>query len=86
MMEEFDQNIPSEYRPLSPWAYFGYSLLFSIPLIGIICLIIFAFDSTNINRRNYARSFFCAFLIAAILFLVLMVLGINIATITSRSL
>ncbi len=52
-----------KYRPLSPWAYFGYSLLFSIPLIGFIFLIIFSFNSRNINRRNYARSFFCAALV-----------------------
>ncbi len=49
-----------KYRPLSPWAYFGYSLLFGIPLIGLIFLLIFSFNSRNINRRNFARSFFCS--------------------------
>ena len=38
-------NIPSEYKPLSPWAYFGYNLLFSIPFVGFIMMIVFAFDS-----------------------------------------
>lgn len=52
-----------KYRPLSPWAYFGYSLLFGIPLIGFIFLLIFSFNSRNINRRNFARSFFCAALV-----------------------
>ena len=58
---------PEEYRPLSPWAYFGYSILFSIPLIGLIFNIVFCFSSANINRRNYARSFWCVYIFALIL-------------------
>lgn len=49
-----------KYRPLSPWAYFGYSLLFGLPIIGFVFLLVFSFNSRNINRRNFARSFFCA--------------------------
>lgn len=63
-------NIPREYRPISAWGYFGYNILFSIPLVGFICLIIFSFDSSNINRRSYARSFFIIYLIIAIVFLI----------------
>lgn len=66
-MENQNMNIPSEYRPLSAWAYVGYNLLFSVPLIGFIFLIIYAFDNTNINRRNYARSFFCMMLISLVI-------------------
>lgn len=73
-----NQNIPNEYRVLSPWAYFGYNLLFSIPIIGLIMAIVFACDSSNLNRRNYARSFFCGLLIAVIIFAVFMFLGIGI--------
>ena len=75
---ESNQNvqIPYQYKPLSPWAYFGYSLLFSIPLVGFILLIVFSFSNDNINRRNYARSFFCALLVVAILFAVFAVLGL----------
>ena len=72
-------NIPNEYKPLSPWAYVGYNLLFSIPLVGFIMMIVFAFDSSNINRRNYARSFFCAMLIGIIIAIVLMVILFGIA-------
>ena len=72
-----NQNIPNEYRVLSPWAYFGYNLLFSIPLIGFILAIVFAFDSSNLNRRNYARSFFCGLLIAVIILVAFLVLGIG---------
>ncbi len=64
---EINNNIPNEYRVLSPWAYFGYSILFAIPLIGFICAIVFACDNSNLNRRNFARSYFCGLLIAVIL-------------------
>ncbi len=67
--------VPPQYKPLSPWAYFGYSLLFAIPLVGLICLIVFSFNDDNINRRNYARSFFCALLIAVILTIILTVIA-----------
>lgn len=33
--------LPEKYRPLGMWAYFGYTILFSIPLLGFIFLIIF---------------------------------------------
>ena len=72
-------DLPDQYKPLSPWAYFGLNLLFAVPIVGFIFLIVFSFKKTNINRRNYARSFFCALLIAAAVFitflLVMLVLG-----------
>ena len=68
-------NIPYEYRPLSAWAYFGYKILFSIPLIGFILLIVFACNGENINRRSFARSYFCGLLI------VLILVGITVALI-----
>lgn len=71
---EINNNIPNEYRVLSPWAYFGYSILFAIPLIGFICAIVFACDSSNLNRRNFARSYFCGLLIAVILIVLFAVL------------
>ena len=63
-------NIPNEYKPISAWGYFEYNILFSIPIIGFIFLIVFSFDSSNINRRNYARSFFIIYLLIAIVFLI----------------
>ena len=71
---EINNNIPNEYRVLSPWAYFGYSILFAIPLIGFILAIVFAFDNSNLNRRNFARSYFCGLLIAVILIVLFVVL------------
>lgn len=71
---EINNNIPNEYRVLSPWAYFGYSILFAIPLVGLICAIVFAFNNSNLNRRNFARSYFCGLLIAVILIIFVAVL------------
>ena len=71
---EINNNIPNEYRVLSPWAYFGYSILFAIPLVGLICAIVFACDNSNLNRRNFARSYFCGLLIAVILIILFVVL------------
>ena len=51
-------QLPEQYRPLSMWEYFGYSLLFNIPVVGFVFLIVFSFSGSNINRRNYARSYF----------------------------
>ena len=64
------------FSPLSPWAYFGYSLLFSIPLVGFVCLIIFSCSNENINRRNYARSFWCMLLLVVPAILILIVAGL----------
>lgn len=54
------------YKPLSPWAYFGYGLLFAIPVVGIILIIIMSFSAKNINLKNFARSF-CIFLLLALI-------------------
>ncbi len=70
-------EIPYQYRPLSAWAYWGYSILFAIPLVGFILLIVFSFSDENINRRNFARSYFCWLLIAIIVTVVLLLLGVS---------
>ena len=59
--------LPKEYRPISAWGYVWINILFSIPLIGLICLIAFCFSDANIARRNYARSFFAALLLLVII-------------------
>ena len=74
-----NKNIPAKYQPLSAWAYFGYQLLFAIPLVGFILLIVFSFNDDNINRRNYARSYFCSLLIGAIIGVIALVFGFGIA-------
>ena len=77
----------NEYRPLSSWGYVGYNLLFAIPLVGFVCMIVFALDSSYIARRNYARSYLCLMLIgliiAIIAIILVLVFGISIAGLSS---
>jgi len=68
------KEIPEENKPLSPWAYFGLQLLFAIPVVGFIFLIIFSISGSNINRRNFARSYWCSLIIVAILAIICIVL------------
>ncbi len=67
-------SLPDKYSPLGAWAYFAYSILFTIPVIGFICLVVFALGGDNINRRNFARSYFCGFILAIILIAFMIVL------------
>ena len=61
-------NLPEEYRPISMWGYFGYQILSSIPCVGFIALLIFAFGGTkNVNLKNFARSYFCFTIILVVL-------------------
>lgn len=70
------QNIPGEYKPISMWGYFGYEILFMIPFIGWIILLIFALGGhSNINVKNFARSYFCLLIIVVILFIIIAALG-----------
>ncbi len=63
-------RIPSEYTPISMWGYFGYQILFSIPIIGWICIIVFALTASNQNLKNFARSQFCIFILWFILLMI----------------
>ena len=68
--------IPEQYQPLSPWAYFGLQLLYSIPIVGFIFLIIFSCKSDNINRRNFTRSYWCSLILVAVVAVVFLFLSI----------
>ena len=68
-------NVPEQYKPIGMWGYFGYQLLFAIPIVGFICLIVFSLSNSNINRRNYARSYFCIVIIALVVCLVVFLAG-----------
>ena len=61
---------------LQPWTYFGLGILYSLPLVGWIFLIVHAVSSQNLNRRNYARSYFCVYVLAIILIAVLGAMGV----------
>ncbi len=72
-------NIPEEYKPISMWGYFGYEILFSLPIIGIILLIVFSLGGTkNVNLKNFARSYFCIIIIISIVLIILLsVVGLD---------
>lgn len=69
-------NLLDEYRPISMWGYFGYEILFSIPIVGFILLLVFSFGGTkNVNLRNFARSYFCFLIVVVILVIIIAVIG-----------
>ena len=70
-------NVPEEYSPISPWGYFGLNILFAIPFIGFLILLILSFASSNINVRNYARSFWIPLLLVLIGLLILFISGFS---------
>ena len=63
-----------QFKPVSAWGYVGYTILFAIPVLGLIFLIVFACSGKKINRRNYARSYFCVLLLGILASIVLGVL------------
>ena len=65
-MQENNDN-----RLITPWGYIGYSLLFAIPIVGLICAIVFAFSSTYPCRKNYARSFLIGIIITIVVSIIL---------------
>ena len=80
-----ENNLPEDLKPISPWGYLGYSLLFSIPLIGTIMLFIYAFGGTSkVNLRNYARSYFCIILLYVIVIVFLAATGVLSALFSGR--
>jgi uncharacterized membrane protein len=84
-MEEENLNIPESHKPISMWGYFGYELLFSIPCVGFIVLLVFAFGGNkNINVKNFARSYFCFLILGVvfviIVFLIMGLLGVSVAS------
>ena len=72
------QKLPPKYRPIRAWGYFGLNILFAIPVIGWICLIVFACSKKNIVRRSYARSFFCGLIIAVIVVGIMLILSFTV--------
>ena len=63
-----NNQVPEEYRPIGMWGYFGYELLFMIPIVGLIMVLIFSFGGTaNKNLKNFARSQFCIWIVIAVL-------------------
>lgn len=65
-----------DYTPISMWGYFGYKILFAIPILGFILILIFSFGGTrNVNLRNFARSTFCLFIILIVVALLIFLIA-----------
>ena len=78
-IDERTVGTSEEFKPITMWGYFGYELLFSIPLVGFILLIVFSTGGTrNVNLKNFARSYFCYYIIVAVITAI--VFGILLAT------
>lgn len=66
--------------PLSTGSFLGYLLLFSVPLVGFICQLVFAFGQGNVNRKNLARAYLLLQVITtALTFLLFFIFGAAIA-------
>jgi hypothetical protein len=61
-----DKLLPKAYRPLSPWSYFWRSFLYTIPVIGLIFVLIHAFASKSRHGRSYARFYLLLAIVAII--------------------
>lgn len=72
-LKQIEKHLPKSYRPISGWGYFWRAVLYAIPVLGWIVLLINALGSKNRNGRNFARSYFCALLIAIIVAVVVFV-------------
>ena len=64
--------LPYKYQPLSAWEYWGLMILYAIPVIGFIVLIVHSFSDDNVNRRSFARSYFCTIVVV---FIIIFLLG-----------
>ena len=74
-LKQIEKHLPKSYRPISGWGYFWRAVLYAIPVLGWLVLLINAIGSKNRNGRNFARSYFCALLIALIAAVVVVVLS-----------
>ena len=78
-MEEI--RLPEKYQPISPAAYFWLGVLFALPVVGFIFLIVFSCSNGNINRRNFARSYFIPYIIAFVIIIICLITGAGAAII-----
>lgn len=75
-------KIPSEYYPVSSWGFVGLQILYSIPVVGLVFLLIHTFSKSNLSRRNFARSIWCWTLLIIIFSLVCLIVGLVLLLLT----
>lgn len=66
-----ENMLPEEYKPVTVGQYIGYSILFGLPIIGIIMLFVTAFGSDKSKSlRNFAKANLVMFAIGIVLAIV----------------
>ena len=71
-------NPALDYTPIGMWGYFGYRLLFMIPFVGfLVALVLAVGGGSNINVRNFARSWFCIDIIVLVIEILALIGGIS---------
>ena len=66
-----NNDVIDEEEPVSIKKYIFYLIIFSIPILGLIYLIIQAYINDNINIRNLAKSILIIIISIIIIFIVL---------------
>ncbi len=56
------QRLDSKYRPLGAWEYFGYTLLFSLPLIGFYMFAYILFQRFEHKQTQFRKKLLLRFL------------------------
>lgn len=83
MKKDYSNYSENQKRVLSMWEYFGLSIIYGLPIIGFIFLIIHSFSDDNLNRRNFARSHWCSFILIAVLMIITIATGVYTAIFSS---
>lgn len=68
--------LPEKYKPMGAWGYFWLSILFKVPVVGLVFLIVFTFSDGNISRRSYARSYWCGAILSCVVFLIVLLIAV----------
>ena len=58
---------PRQFAPVSTGAFFGYKLLYGIPVVGWILCLVFSFTEKNVNKRNFARATLMGLIISLVI-------------------
>lgn len=79
-------DLPQSLRPLSVLDYVGYLILFSLPVVGTIMIIFYSIKAKNQNLKNFSRAILLLGVIAAVLYIiVLLLLGNSLGNLSSGS-
>lgn len=64
------------FKPISAWGYLGYTILWSIPVVGWIIWLCSVIGAKNKNVKNFARYPLCVLLFTIIVSVVIGLAGV----------